>query len=367
MAHTLILTKLDIARLRLRSQWIAKPKVKSSHEVVTWMGAMQAQDFEGVKWAIGLRMAKATEDNIEDAYNSGEILRTHILRPTWHIVAREDLVWMLELTASNIKTRYLSRERSLGLTRSIIKQSEKVILRRLENKESSTREELISELNSHGILTDLNRASHLLAATELDGLICSGPIQDGKITYALLEKRISKIVHLAKEEALAALAKRYFLSCSPATLEDFKWWSGLSLKDARIGIETIKEKFKSIEINGKQYWVSKSENSIDELHDIHLLPAFDEFVISYANRTASLPYSKKVKAVSNNGIFHPTVELDGQVIGIWVPIDKPDSIKLNISLFDNSLLLKENKYEKSVLKLSKFKNQPIEILFTQKE
>jgi hypothetical protein len=358
-------TSRDIALVRLVSQQISDPSISSARKVVSWMGAMQAQDFEWVKWAVGLRMGKATRNEVEAAYNKGEILRTHLLRPTWHMVAREDLVWILELTSANIKTRYIPRNRYLGLSNTIFKQSEKVIQRTLETKGESTREELIAELNKAKISTAENRASHLLATAELDCLICSGALRDGKITYALLEKRIPKPAHLNKEEALASLAKRFLLSRSPASLDDFKWWSGLSAKDSRIGIAANKDSFEATQVEGKEILVNKLERFPAKPGQIQLLPAFDEFIISYADRGAFLPRSKQTKAVSNNGIFRPTAVRDGQVIGIWKPLAKPDSILIEVTLFEGTRLSEKIVLEKTVQRYGDFLGKTIDILFNQ--
>ncbi len=198
-----------------------------------------------------------------------------------------------------------------------------------------TREELITELAKVKIATDQNRASHLFAWAELEGLICSGALKGGKPTYALLEERVPNKKSLAKEEALATLAKTYFSSRSPATFQDFVWWSGLHVKDAKLGLDAVATDFKSESINSQTYLFTKSpRSSRNNFDSVYLLPAFDEFIISYKDRTASLPFETHKKAVSDNGIFRPIIVVNGQVCGIWKRKVKKDKVFMETEFFE---------------------------------
>ena len=308
----------DIANIRLISQQIERPKFKTVKELVGWMGALQAQDYGMAKWAIGVRLHEATDRTIETAISKGEIIRTHLLRPTWHFISADDIYWMLALRAAPIKASLRSRDKQLGLPEDMIAKSNTILANALQGGKHLTREELLIELTKGGIPIDENRASHLLVRAELDGLVCSGAIKDTKQTYALLEERVLKGYLLSKEEALAKLAKIYFLSHGPATMQDFVWWSGLSGKDASLALEMVKSDFHSETIAAQTYWFSNHLSlSPSNNGTVYLLPAFDEFIISYTDRRAALPLERFNKAVSNNGIFHPVVVVNGQVTGIW--------------------------------------------------
>jgi Winged helix DNA-binding domain len=307
-----------IANNRLINQQIEQSKCETPKEVVDWMGAMQAQDYAMAKWAIGVRLPEATDRMIETAMSKGEIIRTHLLRPTWHIVSADDIYWMLALRATRIKAAMRPRFNQLGLTEDMVVKSNQIMEKALRGGKNLTREEILPELTKAGIPVDENRASHLLMWAELDGLVCSGATKGKKLTYALLEERVPKADLPSTEEALAKLAKKYYSSHGPATVQDFAWWSGLSAKEASHALELVKSNFKAETINGQTYWYLQVQSPAPkEKKVVTLLPAFDEFIISYTDRGAALPFENFNKAVSNNGIFRPIVVVNGQVTGIW--------------------------------------------------
>lgn len=324
----------DIAHMRLISQQIAETKFKTIKELVGWMGAMQAQDYAMVKWAIGVRLPNPTDQAVETAINNGEIIRTHLLRPTWHLVSAADIYWLLELTAPQIKASLKSRHKELGLSETIIMKSNSVIEKALSGGKHLTREALRAELGKVEIATDDNRLSHLLLRAELDGLVCSGVIKAGKQTYTLLAERVPKTKPLTKEEALANLAKKYFTSHGPATLQDFVWWSGLPVSEARHALEMVKLDFVSETIASQTYWLTNFFSfSMTDKELVYLLPAFDEFIISYKDRSASLPFENHTKTVSNNGIFRPVIVVNGQVTGIWKRTIRKDKVIVETEMF----------------------------------
>lgn len=330
----LIMDTATISSLRLFNQQIAAPQFKTAKELVGWMGAMQAQDFPMSKWAVGLRLLHSTETEIEAAFNRGEILRTHLMRPTWHLVSPDDIYWMLELTAPQIKSLNKSRNRELELTETVLKKSREIIQLLLEGNRAMTREELGAHLNQAGIKTNENRLSHILMEAEISGLICSGPIRQKKHTHMLLEERVPKKQHLPKEESLALLARKYFASHSPATLPDFVWWSGLPVSDARKAVEMIKSEFISATIGSETYWFSEAVLQPNILPDsVYLLPAFDEYLISYKNRNAVIAADHHKKAISNNGIFRPTIVVNGQISGLWKRTFQKENVLVELDHF----------------------------------
>ncbi|MBI5352017.1 MAG: AlkZ family DNA glycosylase [Chloroflexi bacterium] len=298
------------------------------------MGAMQAQDYSMVKWAVGVRLPNSTDRTIESAINNGEIIRTHLLRPTWHLVSAEDIHWILELTAPQIKATLKSRHKELGISEAIVTKSNAVIKQALSDGIHLTRNELVTELEKHKIMTNENRASHLLLRAELDGIVCSGATKGKNQTYTLLEVRVPKTKPLSREKALANLARQYFSSHCPATIYDFVWWSGLSTSDAKQALEMVKSDFVSETIDSHAYWFTNILSSPKpEKEDVHLLPAFDEFIISYKDRSASLPFENHNKTVSNNGIFRPVIVVNGQIVGIWKRSIKKDKVIVEAEFF----------------------------------
>jgi hypothetical protein len=327
----------DISVLRFNNQHIADSKFNSVKDIASWMGAMQAQDFNMSKWAYGIRLNNLKVTSINDAINSGEIVRSHLLRPTWHFVSADDIYWISELTAPQIKSAAKSREKQLGLDETVIRKSYSVLEKSLRVGGHLTRQEIISDLRKAGIETDNNRASHLLIRAETEGIICSGKLKEYKQTYTLLPEWIPRTKTLNRDEALKELALRYFTSHGPATLNDFNWWSGLSIRDSRQALDSVKSELCSEVMENNTYWfASPSETSEPRTDEVFLLPAYDEFIISYRDRTASLKLVNHKKAVSDNGIFYPVIIRNGQVIGTWKHTVKKDLVFFETKIFGNN-------------------------------
>jgi hypothetical protein len=257
---------------------------------------------------------------VASAIDQAAILHTHLLRPTWHFVAQEDIYWLLDLTAPHIRSGQNARDKDLELTEAVYSKSNRIIEKALSMRGQLSREDLVLELNQSGIVTDQNRAAHLLMRAELDKIICSGATLRGKLTYALLAERVPKSKKKAREEALAELANRYFTSRSPATLHDFTWWSGLPARDARQALEMVKSDLHTEVVDGTPYWMSPSHiEIIPKRPSALLLPTYDEYILSYANRSASISteLEQHMKEVSDRGIFWPILVLNSQVAGTW--------------------------------------------------
>lgn len=325
----------DISKIRLISQQISGPKFESVRETLNWMGAIQAQDFSMSKWAVGIRLINSTDKVIENAFERGEILRTHLLRPTLHLVSAENIRWLLNLTAPGIKARLKSRQKELDLTESLLKKCNRIIRDSLKGENHMTREELVAILTKAKVPLENQRAYHILVNSELDGITCSGRLKGGKQTFALLDERVTKTKDLTKEDALKKIAGIYFSSRGPATLKDFIWWSGLSVTNAKNALEIAKPDLVSEKIASEIYWLSNPITySKNENISVHLLPAFDEFLISYKDRTASAPLIYQKKTFSDNGIFWPTIVINGQVMGLWKRTIKKDKVIFETKLFE---------------------------------
>jgi hypothetical protein len=320
-----------IARIRLASHQLSDTRLQTPEAVVSWMGAMQAQDYNMAKWAVGVRLPGYTEKRIEEAFNQGKILRTHVLRPTWHFVTPENIRWMLALSAGRIKSSSFSRDRDLEITEELYSRTNRIIEKALEGNRYLTREAISTELEKYKIIVNSARFYHFLMRAEVEGIVCSGALQGKNQTYALLDERAPSVSPLYKEEALAKLAQLYFQSHQPATLPDFVWWSGLSTTEARQGLEAVKSKFIAEEINGQTYWLQNDFREIPLAENFCcLLPAFDEYIIAYRDRSAALLSEHHSKAVSSNGVFRPVIVVNGQVVGLW----KKSASKKSPVLFD---------------------------------
>lgn len=307
---------------RLVQQRLAGTPGASVPEVVRWFGAVQAQDVAGAKWAVALRTAGATDDEVEAALDAGTILRTHVLRPTWHLVAPEDLRGWLRLTAARVKRALGYNDRKLGLTARIVARGEAVIARALAGGAARTREELGEALADAGIDSAGQRLAHLLMHAELDAVICSGPRRDRKHTYVSFETRVSRARETAREPLLAELARRYFRSHGPAGVEDFAWWSGLTLGEAREAVALAGEALTEETIAGRRRWCGEAAPPAKSPRGrLLLLPNYDEFIVGLSDRAelcapetlARLPLSSN----GAGGILSNVVVEDGGVIGVW--------------------------------------------------
>ena len=321
------MTSLDIAHRRLSNQQISSAAFKKPSETVGWLGAVQAQDYLGSLWAVGLRTQSAVEEEIEQAIADKAIVRSWPLRGTLHYVAAVDARWMLKLGAPRIIARAASRYRQLELDEATFAKSNRVLTRALQGGEQLTRAELAAALNRAGISTDGQRLIHILSRSALDGLTCYAARRGKQFTFALLEEWVAAARTLERDEALAELAKRYFTSRGPATLQDFVWWSGLTTADARAGLEMAKPHLAQETIKGQTYWLSYATPAAKEtLQTAYLLPAYDEYTVAYRDRSAVLNSCYAKRADSGNGIFSPVMVLAGQVVGTWKRTLKKGSV-----------------------------------------
>lgn len=341
---------------------ISASGLTEGREVAHRMGALQAQDYTMSKWALGLRSKNSTEESITKEVDTGRIIRTHALRPTWHIVSSEDIYWLLELTGPQIKASMRYRDKQLEITDELISKANRVITGALEDKKHKTREELMAELKTAGFRLDDNRASHIFMRAEIECLICSGRQIKNKPAFTLLEEWVpvkNKMVN--REAALSELGNRYFVTRGPATLNDFSWWSGLSLKDSRIALELNKNNLISRSYEGQTYWLQESSLSFEESIEDYILPAYDEFLISYRDRSAILQINKNGRVVSNNGIFYPAILLDGKVAGTWKRNIKNDIAILEFDPFEKESGLVK-RLGKSIAKYSAYLNKKTDVV-----
>jgi hypothetical protein len=355
----------EITALRLKSQCIDSSHCTTPQEVVAHMGAMQAQDYPMARWAVGKRLPGSTDRMVEDAIDRGEVIRTHLLRPTWHLVAARDVRWMLALTAPNIHASMRARHKDLGITPANMRKANGIIAKALLTDGAMTREEIASVLKRARIATEGdNRLAHILLCAELEGVVCSGPSKGKKQTFALFDERVPAASPLAREEALANLAGRFFASRGPATLADFVWWSGLRMNDARNALDLAKGGLRKEIIGGSEYWFQDgSVRASNKRNGVHLLPPFDEYMIGYRDRSAAITDVHLPRAVSSNGIFRPIVVAQGRVVGLWRRITQKRNVLIEIESLvpAGSNLAKGIKSEADAV--GRFLEVPVELKF----
>jgi len=318
----------DIGQLRLQNQKIIGTHFKTPEEVVSYMGGMQAQDYLGAQWAIGLRTTSCTEKDVEKAIAERKIVRTWPMRRTLHFVPAADIHWMMKLTSERVIKTYAAHMPQLGLNEDILAHARKVVTKTLVGGKIVTRLALNETLEKAGIDTKEGRGLHLIWRLGQESLICFGPREGKQQTFVLLDEWLPKKKTLTREESIGELTLRYFTSHGPATIHDFSWWSGLTITDVKAGIASIKSKLHEEMINGKNHFMGKSVPSIDKKESVHLLPPFDEYIVSYKDRTAVLKTEHNNLVNNGGGMFAPVIVINGNVVGSWKREIKKNSVEL---------------------------------------
>ena len=309
----------EITRLRLQNQRLSATTFKTPAEVVSYLGAVQSQDYAGAKWALAQRMQTVSDAALEKAFSDGSVLRTHVLRPTWHFLAPKDIRWILKLSAPRVHAVNAFMYRQTGIDRANIKKSYTVMEKSLRGNKHLTRSELGSALAKAGIMAEGVRLGYFMMSAELDGVICSGARRGKQFTYALLEERVPPVKDLTRDQALAELTGRYFRTRGPATLQDFTWWSGLTMADAKRGIEMVKSKFRQEAMNGQTYWLAESmPDTAAKSPAVYLLPNYDEYFVGLKDRSAIGEVAGRNNILKDNpSVMAHVIILDGQMVGGW--------------------------------------------------
>ena len=324
---------MNIGRYRLGSQRLIGPRMKKPADAVRWLGAVQAQDYGEAKWGIALRTSATTDAAVDKAFNRGAFVRLHALRPTWHFVAPEDLRWLLALTSPRVHAANARVYRRLELDAAVLERARSIIVKALRDRHHRTRAELGALLQEKRIHASGQRLAYLLMHCELDGVVCSGPLQGGKHTYALVAERVPPTAAKSRDEALVELALRYFTSHGPATAHDFAWWSGLTVREARQGAELARA-LESVALNGKTYWFAEHDLSVGtDPQVIHLLPNYDEHLVAYRDHGPSLdPRAPDALRNWGNALTSHMVTRNGLVVGGWRRTIADERIAITLDL-----------------------------------
>ena len=326
-------TPAELLSARLHNQQLTDSRSRTPADVVSWLCAMQAQDYPAAKWGIGLRARGCQDADVELAFNDGLILRTHVLRPTWHFVTPADIRWMLALSAPRLHAVNAYYYEQAGLDAKIFAKSCAIIHRVLEGGITLTRAEIADHLTAHKIPAHGLKLAYLVMHAELEGVICSGPRRGKQFTYALLDERAPKTRPKERDEALAELAKRYFASHGPATVRDFAWWSGLTMKDANKAIDSVRPTLESSSIDGATLWSAEDGHGKGSKTVVAmLLPNYDEYLIAYRDRGAFVDQSRAANVVARSGgAFANHLILDGRLAGGWSRTIGGNSVKIEVA------------------------------------
>ena len=355
---------------RLLSQHIAESSHSSPAALVAHFGAVQAQDYNAALWAIGLRCRIDSERIVQAAVADRSIVRSWPLRGTLHFVAAADLRWMLSLLSTRQLRAGAKRFRELELDEQISKRSQELLRKALEGGRQLTREELYHALEQGGVSTDHQRGYHLLWRASQEQVICWGPRRGKEMTFVLLDDWIPRTAPLTADESICKLATRYFTSHGPATLHDFVWWSGLTVAEARTGIETSGAALAERQIGGRSYWSSvaagapeaepmRAAASIQET--AFLLPAFDEYVVAYRDRSDLLEPAFARTLNAGGGMIKPVAVVAGHVVGVWKRTLRKGRVEIEVTPFRKLAASKRRMLELAVERYGSFVGVPAEM------
>ncbi len=357
----------ELFTARLHNQRLLGPGLTCAEDVVAWLGAVQSQDYAGAKWALGLRTTGVTDVDVERAFNSGAILRTHVLRPTWHFVTPADIRWILALSGPRVHAVNAHYYRKMELDDRLFSRSRAVVERTLDDGVPRTRSEIGAAFAHAGIDAKGMRLAYLAMHAELDGVICSGPRRGKQFTYALLEHRAPRARKIPRDEALATLVRRYMSSHGPATLRDLAWWSGLTLRDVTAGLEMIRSELQRQDVDGRTYWCVEATPYAGARPrrplstPAYLFPNYDEFLIAYKDRELARRHGTTATGPPGPDPFPHHVVLDGCVAGSWRRANTTTRVGIEVSLYGD-LSRTRARIAAAAARLGTFLGRPVNVL-----
>lgn len=356
-----------LVRRRLTNQKLLHSDLRDPADVVAWLGAVQSQDFPAAKWGLAQRAIGLSNEAIDRAFDAGAILRTHVLRPTWHFVTPVDIGWMLTLTAPRVLQCSSHACRQFELDPRTLSRARTIIARALDDGAHLTRAELAVALRRGGITASGPRLGLLTIDVEINKIMCSGARRGRQHTYARFDSRVPRSSALTREESLAALTTRFFASHGPATLRDFAWWSGLTMRDVKEGVELATPDLTPERVDDLEYWVVGSDPSTGRLKGLsrpvagsdpkpraYLLPNYDEYLIAYQDRDLV-----GASDLSAQDVYTHQVVIDGQFVGTWKPLATKDGVRLDMKLRRALTSLQVRALQRVVGAYGKFVGKPI--------
>lgn len=351
-----------ISRPRLIHQRLAGAQPVAPAAVVAGMGMLQAQDYLGALWAVGLRAQQVTQAGVEQALAQRQIVRTWPARGTLHFVAAPDVRWLLDLLAPRAIARSAGRFRQLELDEPTLARSRRLIARALQAGPALTREALYQVLEAGGVSPLGQRGIHILGRLAQEGLICFGARAGQQHTFVLLDEWVPAAESLPRELALAELARRYITSHGPATVLDFVWWSGLTTSDARAGLDLARPHLEPDLVAGQTYWRPRSKPAAGAAsRSAHLLPAFDEYLVGYTDRTAVLDPRQVKQINAGGGMLSPVIVVGGQVAGTWKRTLRRGAVTVTPSWFAAPTPATVRAFTQAVRRYGRFLERPAEV------
>ena len=315
---------------RLLNQQLIAPQFNDPAMVVAHMGAMQAQEYRMMRWAVAMRTRKPSARAFKSAFDSGRIIRLHLMRGTWQLVSAEDYWPFLSLCAPKAiaVTKGWMHSNRITIPDEELMGIREILAQTVADKGSVTKEDFVCALAERDIRMDDHRLSYHIRMAEISGTICNGDLQPRKATYALTANKVKPSGKMDRDEALMLFTRKYFQSRQPATLEDFVWWSGLNIGDCRLGIALLGDSIHAVKWKGREFYLTNDCRTRGFRKGKYLLiPPYDEYLIGYKSRDIVLPPEHRHRAHNNSGIFQPIIAHDGIICGNWSPFNPDGQVR----------------------------------------
>jgi hypothetical protein len=326
------LTSAELLRRRMAGQFLIGPPARRVEEVIKRLAAVQAQDYPGARWALAQRCQGVTAAHIDDLLVRGRVLRTHVLRPTWHLVLPADIRWLLRLTGPRVVAGMAGRNRQLGLDASLVRRTEAALAKILADG-PLTRTEIGQALAGAGIQARNERLGHLMGLAEFSEVVVSGGLKGKQQTYDLLDRRAPALHTFDRDKALAELARRYFASHGPAQDVDLAWWGWLTLTDARRAIAATRPRLDSVVVDGRTFWYVPSKAPPPFKPPLALLlPNYDEYDVAYRDHRPNQHPVIAARPRPQGAALPHGVAMDGLVIGGWRRTLAKDHVQISCKL-----------------------------------
>lgn len=312
----------ELALLRIVAQRLAGPRLATAADAVRHLGAVQGQDLPGALTSVALRVAGGTREQVVAALASGQIVRSWPMRGTLHLVPGPDLGWMLAVTAPRMIHTGAARRQQLGIDESTIEAAREIAVEVVRGR-AVPRKELLGAWSQAGLGAHPQAGVHLLGQLCQEALLVLGQMSGNEQLVVLLAEHVPEPVERERADGLVELARRYFTSHGPATERDLARWASLNLGDARAGIAGARAELECLEVDGVEHLMAPGLPDLlaehrAEARRMMLLPGFDELILGYADRSFIVPPAHAEAIVpGNNGMFHPSIIKNGQVIGTW--------------------------------------------------
>jgi hypothetical protein len=352
----------DILTRRLFGQRIAGTPFEQPEDVVTWLGCVQSQDPVGARWSVGQRVANCTDADVAATFDAGKILRTHVLRPTWHYVTPENIRWVLQVTAPRVHALSAYMYRQTELDEPLFARAHELFTNALQGGKHLTRAELAAVLAEGGIAAEKMRLAYIVMHAELEGLICSGAVRGKQHTYAMLAERAPEAKRLDDDEALAALTLRYFMGHGPATAQDFAWWSSLSLSAIKRGLEVVQPDLLHEELDGQTYWFSAdAQPPRPQPLTAYLLPEYDEAIWFRSLGFPDMDWTRD--SITWNDTFFRPILIGGRRAGVWRRTIARKAIALDAQLVASLTTEEQAALDAALERYSTFMGLPVNVSY----